>query len=457
MTTTPVTDVPVQFDPPLAEPLTTGLYPVTRWSEATGPSRFLLAGVQMSVHNYGGEHAFGVWGAGWCGDPGSEVKGGERPDWPDPFDPITVWAYDQCDLSAPSRGEVQARAAQNMRLLEPVAVEREFAARLLADAATPTVAADLVAALALLETELAKTNTIGLIHASPVWRTYAARDHLLIGPDGGLRTPGGHLWVFGGGYAADGLDTTLVATSPTYGWRDEVALRETYDTDELNTYTVIAERNVLIGYEHLIAAAEVRRERRRVSGHGARRRSGGLAAGRTAPAASCHTVLTPTERNSPCQRPDSTAPDGQERQRLATSVHEAGHAVASVASAVASPAVVFDTETAVSYHGRKPACWARPSTRRCPRATCRRSPTPGRGPRRGSSRATDPRPATCSVSSTRPAISTTRRCVPAVSHSEGVLVVPLLERCWPSVLAVATQASPRTSRPDTRTSAPRSA
>ena len=39
-----------------------------------------------------------------------------------------------------------------MRLLEPVAVEREFATRLLADAGTPTVADDLVAALALLET-----------------------------------------------------------------------------------------------------------------------------------------------------------------------------------------------------------------------------------------------------------------------------------------------------------------
>ena len=43
---------------------------------------------------------------------------------------------------------------------------------------------------------------------------------------------------------------------PTAG-ATQVQLRETYDTDELNTYTVIAERNVLIGYEHLIAAAEV--------------------------------------------------------------------------------------------------------------------------------------------------------------------------------------------------------
>ena len=77
MTTIPVTDVPIQFDSPLVDPLPTGLYPVTRWSEATGPSRFLLAGVQMSVHNYGGEDAFGVWGAGWCGDPGSEEKGGD--------------------------------------------------------------------------------------------------------------------------------------------------------------------------------------------------------------------------------------------------------------------------------------------------------------------------------------------------------------------------------------------
>lgn len=248
-----LTDSPVIFDTPLVAPLSIGLYPATRWSEVKGPSRFLLAGVHFNTHSYGGEDAFGVWGAGWCGDPGSDRKGGNRPGWLDPFDPITVWAYDQCDLSAPSRAEVQARAAQNMRLLEPVAVEREFASRLLADAGTPASADDLVTAIARLESELAKSNTAGLIHASPSWRSFAARDNLLIQSNGIPRTPGGHIWVFGGGYV-DGLDSTLVASSPTYGWRDQTQLRETFDSDELNTYAVIAERNVLIGYEHVIAS-----------------------------------------------------------------------------------------------------------------------------------------------------------------------------------------------------------
>ena len=66
-----------------------------------------------------------AWNAPWCGEPGSddEVKDGVRPDMdPEPFYPVTVWAYDECDLTAPSRDEVVARVQQILRLEEQTAV-----------------------------------------------------------------------------------------------------------------------------------------------------------------------------------------------------------------------------------------------------------------------------------------------------------------------------------------------
>ena len=50
----------IRFEPPLADPSPGGLYPVTTWQDATGPSRFLIDGVEVRVHNYGGEDASGV-------------------------------------------------------------------------------------------------------------------------------------------------------------------------------------------------------------------------------------------------------------------------------------------------------------------------------------------------------------------------------------------------------------
>ena len=71
-----------------------------------------------------------------------------------------------------------------------------------------------------------------------------------------LTTPAGHRWVFGGGYAAGGLGDTLVATSPIFGWRDEVALRDATKYEH-NLFAAVAERSVLIGYEKNLGAATV--------------------------------------------------------------------------------------------------------------------------------------------------------------------------------------------------------
>lgn len=254
--TTPATLPAVEFEAPLVNPSPQGLYAVTAWTDVEGPSRFLGEGVRIRPHNYGGSDAFGVWDAQWCVDPEDATKGGERPD-PDtePFPPIVVWAYDQCDLTAPSQGEVRERVAHNLRLLEPIAVETEFAARLLSDAPTPTGVADVVAAVGVLEGALAVTNTVGFIHASPKWAAPAAAANLIIRSGASLKTPLGNTWVFGGGYGA-GLNAALVATSPTFGWRDEVQIRDTIKHDH-NQFVAIAERSVVVGYEAALAAATI--------------------------------------------------------------------------------------------------------------------------------------------------------------------------------------------------------
>lgn len=175
----------------------------------------------------------------------------------DPFSPMTVWAYDECDLTAPSRAEVQARAAQIMRLQEQVAVEREFAARLLADAADlpgPMQQADsFKLAVGYLEARMALTNTVGFFHAGAQW---ASQEFGLVIRSGTRWvSPLGHTWIFGGGYV-DGLDDTLVATSQPFGWRDQVQVRTAID-ERRNTFAAVAERTVVVGYEAIVAAVEI--------------------------------------------------------------------------------------------------------------------------------------------------------------------------------------------------------
>ena len=146
---------------------------------------------------------------------------------------------------------------QNLRIIERVAVEREFAARLLIDAGTPAPAADLIAAVSHIEAAFAKTNTTGLIHAPATLAAAAQRYGLVIGSTGGSapRSPLGHTWVFGGGYV-EGLGSTIVGTSPTFGWRNPVELREAIEA-RYNEFVAVAERSVVIGYEKAVAAATI--------------------------------------------------------------------------------------------------------------------------------------------------------------------------------------------------------
>ena len=252
---------PVRFDAPLVNPSPNGLFAVTTWStsEEGEPLRWLPAGIEIRSFNYGGAGAFGIWDADWCAAEGDltedDVKQGVRPTDLDAFTAGTVWSADECDLTAPSRAEVKVRAEQNLRLQEQIAVESEFATRVLADAGTPDTAADIVGAVARLESLFAVANTVGLIHASAVWAASAAQANLIRFNGASMVTPLGHKWVFGGGYV-DALDDKLVATSPTFGWRSPVVLR-TAEKLEWNRFHAIAERSVLVGCEAVLGAVDV--------------------------------------------------------------------------------------------------------------------------------------------------------------------------------------------------------
>ncbi|WP_099288055.1 hypothetical protein [Mycobacterium persicum] len=257
-TPTPVL-APVYFDAPLLNPTAFGLYASTTWTEIGEgePSRHLTGVEVRPAGNYGGDQASGNWGGAWCGEPtpGQKKEGG-RPAGLDPFEPLTVWAYDECDLTAPSRAEVQARAMQIMRLEEQVMVEREVAERLKLDAADlgpVEQAAGFKAAVGYLEGAMALTNTLGFFHAGAQW---ASQELGLVVKSGTRWTsPLGHTWIFGGGYV-EGLENTIVATSHPFGWRDQVRLRTAID-ERHNIFAAVAERTVLVGYEALIAAVEI--------------------------------------------------------------------------------------------------------------------------------------------------------------------------------------------------------
>ena len=61
--------------------------------------------------------------------------------------------------------------------------------------------------------------------------------------------------MFGGGYSGT-LNTTLIATSQPYGWRNVPRTLTTVE-QKYNQYVAVAEQSFVIGYEALIGAAYV--------------------------------------------------------------------------------------------------------------------------------------------------------------------------------------------------------
>jgi hypothetical protein len=264
---------PVEFTPPLTAPSWPyGLNGATTWIEtvtADDARRWLPAGIQFRRRTHRDPGAWGIWGADWCAspdelDPEDDLKTGPPPedDDPDPFTAQTAWAFDRladCDnLSAFDRADVHERAEQTFAVSEPIAIETDFATRLLTVAPSPTAVDDLLGAVSHLEQAFAAHGAFGLIHARAGLLAVAEHLRLIVrdpATPGVLRTPSGQRWVFGGGYATV-LGDNLVGTSQTYGWRDQIQTREAIQHD-LNQFVVIAERSSVVGYESVIGAAVI--------------------------------------------------------------------------------------------------------------------------------------------------------------------------------------------------------
>ncbi|MFP2991294.1 hypothetical protein [Mycobacterium intracellulare] len=258
--------LPVEFDVPLLPAPPHGLYQVITWAQdGTEPLRWLPSGVVIRPFNFPGNDGFGIWGAPWCASVDDlaedDLKTGDRPDIDDlePFTAMTVYGFDHnyCgDMTHAERQDVRDRAARNLARLEQRAVETSFAASLLVAAGTAQSATDIGDAIAKLEAHFAKTQTTGVIHAGAQWATPAiSKDMLTADDDGTFRTALGHQVVFGGGYV-DTLGSTLVATSPVFGWRGPVSQYEDIK-HTTNQFVALAERSVLVAYESAIAAVEI--------------------------------------------------------------------------------------------------------------------------------------------------------------------------------------------------------
>jgi hypothetical protein len=245
---------PLVFDAPPINPAPNGLYAVTSWTTDLEP-RWFDDGVEVRPFNVGG--SAGVWIAPWNASHSDlgpdDVKEGERPDLLDPFTRMTVWGYDHVDVTKGAIGDVEARAQQNLRMVEEIQAEKAFAARMIADSPS-SASGDIVAAVSKLEVLLGKANVVGFLHASHALAAYAAQAQLIVRTGTGLKTPLGHTWVFGGGYD-EGLGLKVVATSQTFGWRTGVDTRSATDT-KVGKHAAVAETSLVIGYEAVLGLVD---------------------------------------------------------------------------------------------------------------------------------------------------------------------------------------------------------
>lgn len=247
-----------QYDATAANPHTGGLYTAAT-IEPTDDER-LDGGVEVTpVNEATAGHGYWDTGCGPQDDPAASKEGERAGRVYSPS--LIVWAADDCSLIANSAEEARARAAQLLRLYEPLDVEADTATRLLAAAGTAataptaTYAPAFVLAVGAVEAALGRTGVAGVIHASRDLAAAAAHFGLIVnGPGGRLTTPLGNAWAFGGGY--DALGSTLVGTGPVTVRRSSVTARDTFEHRQ-NQRTAIAERTINVSWELATVAQKI--------------------------------------------------------------------------------------------------------------------------------------------------------------------------------------------------------
>jgi len=261
MATAPVT---VEFPAPGA--LRYGLFTVA--GPIALPAHAGYGGVQWDTYQCGGTaHAWPLA----CPVPDGVVKvPGDPTGWRE-ADPFAVYAMEQCAPVGRPFAEAEAHVRQTLTAGEQTAVERILWSGDAATGIDPTLATadaqvlaptgDLVTALGEMDQWLATSYGYpGLVHAPVRVAALAARENLILaGPNGLKMTPGGNIWVFGGGY--DGSSPTGTAPADGHSWlygtsriavyRGDVVVppvAEVFDRSS-NTVYALAERIYLVAVE----------------------------------------------------------------------------------------------------------------------------------------------------------------------------------------------------------------
>lgn len=232
---------PIDYQAPPLNAVGLGLYAAATLVDS---ATRLSGGVIIHPYNCGTN--VGSWPSDPCATPEPDArKSGERTAPGDPFLPITLWGYDECDLIETDE-QLLGRAQHGLMLTEEQHVAEAFKARADDDAGAAVAADDIVSAVADIEAALATDpGVLGVIVADAVIAAHAESAGLIIRSGSSLRTPLGHRWAFVGG---DVFGGDLYGVVGLTVWRDAVTAVPTIDA-RTNTRAAVAERTIVVGYE----------------------------------------------------------------------------------------------------------------------------------------------------------------------------------------------------------------
>jgi hypothetical protein len=178
------------------------------------------------------------------------------------FDPFTVYAYNDDAVPGHTLTEHEANAIARLTAGEQLAAEKHVWSQITtaAGAATDLTGFNLKYALGWVEQALAERyGSTGVIHMSRL-AVIMARDLLRV-EGARLTTYGGTPVVAGGGYDVVGATTpataTIFATGPLVLYRGEVDVRQNAIDKAINSVSIIAQRDYVLGWDCVAFGADV--------------------------------------------------------------------------------------------------------------------------------------------------------------------------------------------------------
>lgn len=178
------------------------------------------------------------------------------------YDPFTVYAYNDDAVPGHTLVEHEANAIARLTAGEQLAAEKHLWTQIATAAGAPTnlTAFNLKYALGWVEQALAERyGSTGVIHMSRL-AAIMARDLLRV-EGARLTTYGGTPVVAGGGYDVVGATTpttaTIFATGPLVMYRGEVDTRQNAVDKAINSVSIIAQRDYVLGWDCVAFGADV--------------------------------------------------------------------------------------------------------------------------------------------------------------------------------------------------------